>query len=214
MSSLPDDGQIRRIARDIFDRGEFNPQVSWLEKKWLEIQSALLDRWTEWLRRRLENWTGVSPDQELLDTISYLAMALVAIIAAVALFVVWQQLRKRFNLFKPFNPAAVSSTDKPGLLQQANAAAAGGDYAMACTLLFKAVLAGLRQEGYDIPFNNHSTRWIMWELEQLRYPRLSLMRGFCAEFNYICYYLGHPDESQWKSFLRQSELLTKPGETS
>ena len=112
-------------------------------------------------------------------------------------------------LSNPFTASSASSTARLSLLQLAHAAAGNGDYALASTYLFKAVMAKVRQEGYDIPFSSRSTRWIIFELERLRYPRLSLLQGFCAEFNYICYCLGTPDESRWNSFLRQGEFLLK-----
>jgi len=212
LNSLPDDAQVRKITKNIFDRDEFNPYNSKLNEMWSNFWEPIANRWEQWISNQLEKWTATPPETETVKTVGDVGLVLVVFLIILLCFIIGRQLRKRLNLFRPPTSSPVPTTDRQSMLRQANAAAATGDYTLACTCLFKAVLAGLRQEGYDIPYNNHSTRWIIFELERLHYPRLSLMEGFCAEFNFLRYYLGTPDKSEWNSFLRQSDYLLRNNE--
>ena len=214
MSSIPDNEQVRDIARNIFARDEFNPQNHWLNDKWQDFWNSIIESWEQTLRNWLESWSGVSPDPELIKTLVHIGLAAGVLIIAVILYIIGRQFYKRVNRFRPFPSDSKSPANKLSFLQQAYAAAAQGDYALACTCLFKAVLLKIWQEGYNLPFDHRSTRWIISELERLRYPSLSALQNFCTEFNYIRYYVGNPDESEWIGFLQRSEkFLLKPRET-
>jgi hypothetical protein len=212
MTPFPDDKDVRLIAQKIFASDEFNPDTFWLMQKWQEFWAVFVQRWEELLNTWLENWTGVAPNPELVRLIGYVSLAASVVLVAVLVFVILWQIRKRLNLFNPRTGSAKSPAGKLSLLQLAHVAAGKGNYALACTYLLRAVLTVLKQEGYDVPYENRSTRWIMAELERLRYPRLSLLQSIFSEFNYICYGLGTLDESVWQSFLSRTELLFKPEE--